>query len=348
MDQQRVKRFGQELLRRYGEAMTVLLVDLGDRTGLLAATARGGTSQEIAARAGLAERPVREWLRGMVVAGIVEHEAGSFHLPAEHAALLVGATPYNLAPLARAAAMGLGRAERLEEALRSGDGIPGDELHAGFTDVVDRMSRYRFDALLADVYLPAAGDAHERLRANGGRVADVGCGSGHAANLMAQALPQAEVVGFDAYAPGLAQARTEAERLSLTNVRFEAADVAAVATNGPFDLVTAFDVIHDLGDPAGALAAIRKALGDDGVFLLYDIGAPSDLDEQVALPWAPLMYGFSLAYCVQGSLADGGDALGNMWGRERTEAMLRDAGLHRIDVVDPPLDPINVLYVCRP
>lgn len=348
MNQEQVKRFGQELMRRYGEAMTVLLVDLGDRTGLLAATAQGGTSQEIATRAGLAERPVREWLHGMVVGGIVEHEAGSFRLPPEHGALLVGATPYNLAPLARAAAMGLGRAERLEEALRSGAGIPGDELHDGFTDVVDRMSRYRFDALLAEVYLPAAGDVHERLRAKGGRVADVGCGSGHAANLMARALPQAEVVGFDAYAPGLAQARTEAERLGLTNVRFEAADMATVATEGPFDLVTAFDVIHDLGDPTGALAAIREALVADGVFLLYDIGAPSDLDEQVALPWAPLMYGFSLAYCVQGALADGGDALGNMWGRERAEAMLRDAGFDGVDVVDPPLDPINVLYVCRP
>lgn len=347
MDQQRVKRFGEELLRRYGEAMTVLLVDLGDRTGLLAATAQGGTSQEIAARAGLAERPVREWLHGMVVAGVVGHEAGSFHLPPEHGALLVGATPYNLAPLARAAAMGLGRAARLEEAFRSGAGIPGDELHDGFVDVVDRMSRHRFDALLAEVYLPAADDVHERLRATGGRVADVGCGSGHAANLMAQALPQAEVVGYDAYAPGLDRARAEAEQFGLTNVRFEAADVAAVATDGPFDLVTAFDVVHDLGDPKGALAAIRGALGHDGAFLLYDIGAPSDLDEQVTLPWAPLMYGFSLAYCVQSSLADGGAALGNMWGRERTEAMLRDAGFHRIDVLDPPLDPINVLYVCR-
>lgn len=242
MDQQRVKRFGQELLRRYGDAMTVLLIDLGDRTGLLAATADGGTSQEIATRAGLAERPVREWLHGMVVA-----------------------------------------------------------------DIVDRMSRYRFDALL----------------------------------------PEAEVIGFDAYAPGLDQARTEAEKLGLSNVRFEAADVAAVATHGPFDLVTAFDVIHDLGDPSGALAAIREALVDDGVFLLYDIGAPSDLDEQVTLPWAPLMYGFSLAYCVQGSLADGGAALGNMWGRERAESMLRDAGFQGVDVLDPPLDPINVLYVCR-
>lgn len=347
MDRDRVKRFGQELLRRYGDAMTVLLVDLGDRTGLLAATAQGGSSQEIATRAGLAERPVREWLHGMVVAGIVEHDGGHFQLPPEHGALLVGETPYNLAPLARAAAMGMGRAQRLEEALRSGAGIPVDELHDGFTDVVDRMSRYRFDALLAEVYLPAAGDVHERLRANGGRVADVGCGSGHAANLMAQALPEAEVVGFDAYAPGLDQARAEAERLGLTNVRFEAADVAAVAAHGPFDLVTAFDVIHDLGDPTAALASIRKALADDGAFLLYDIGAPSDLDEQVALPWAPLMYGFSLAYCVQGALADGGAALGNMWGRERTGSMLRDAGFQDVDVLDPPLDPINVLYVCR-
>jgi len=112
------------------------------------------------------------------------------------------------------------------------------------------MSRYRFDALMEDVYLTAAGQVHERLREHGGRVADVGCGSGHAANLIARALPEAEVVGYDVHAPGLERGRTEAEEMSLSNVRFELADAGAVASDGPYDLITALSAQGPVSTPA--------------------------------------------------------------------------------------------------
>lgn len=350
MDRERAKAFGEQLLRRYSDAMTVLFIDLGDRTGLLDAAAGGGTVEEIAGRAGLAERPVREWLHGMVTAGIVEHDPGTatFQLPAEHAGLLTGETPYNLAPLARAAAGGLSNAARTADALRDGAGIPTEELNDDFFEIADRMSRHRFDALLADVYLPASGEVYDRLRTHGGRIADVGCGTGHAVNVMAQALADSEVVGYDVHEPALEQARLEAERMGLDNVRFVRADATEVAADGVYDLITAFDVIHDLPDPGAAVTTIRQALTDDGAFLLYDVGAPSDLAAQAQLPWAPLMYGFSLSYCIQNSLAGGGVAPGNMWGRERTEQLLRESGFQQIAITSPPLDPINLLYTCRP
>lgn len=350
MDMERAKAFAADLLDRYSDAMTVMFIDIGDRTGLLEHAAQGGTSQEIAERAGLAERPVREWLHGMVCAGVVEHDPqrDSFQLPAEHAGLLTGRTPFNLAPLGRAAAGNLANTARIAEAFADGDGISPAEMDDEVLDVLDRMSRYRFDALIDDVYLPAAGDVLTRLREQGGRVADVGCGSGHAANLMARSLPDAQVVGYDTYEPGLERARSEAADMSLDNVRFDTADAAAVASDGPFDLITAFDVIHDLADPQGTLSAIREALADDGVFLMYDVGAPGDLSEQAQLPWAPLMYGLSVGYCVQASLADDGAALGSMWGREKAQQMLERAGFQQVDATRPPLDPINLLYTCRP
>jgi len=350
VDRERAAAFSETLLRRYSDAMTVLFIDLGDRTGLLDAATKGGTVEDIATRAGLAERPVREWLHGMVTSGVVEHDpdTGSFRLPVEHASLLTGETPYNLAPLARAASAGFANASRIAKAFRDGGGIPSDELHDGLFEIADRMSRYRFDALMTDVYLPTSGPVYDRLREHGGRVADIGCGTGHAVNVMARAMPAAEVVGYDLHQPALDRGRAEAQQLGLDNVRFERADVTAIAADGDYDLITAFDVIHDLPDPKVALTAIRQHVSDDGVFLLYDVGAPSDLAAQVDLPWAPLMYGFSTSYCIQNSLAGGGEALGNMWGRERTEALLRDVGFPRIEVTNPPLDPINLLYVCHP
>lgn len=350
MDMERAKEFAGDLMGRYSDAMTVMFIDIGDRTGLLEQAAQGGSSAEIADRAGLAERPVREWLHGMVTAGVIDHdpEHDTFRLPAEHAGLLTGNTPFNLAPLARAAAANLANTDRIARAFADGEGISSDEMDEELVDVLDRMSRYRFDALIDDVYLPAAGEVHARLREHGGRVADVGCGSGHAANLMARSLPEGQVVGYDTYEPGLERARNEAADMSLDNVRFEAADAAAVASDGPFDLITAFDVIHDLADPQGTLAAIRDGLADDGVFLMYDVAAPGDLSEQTQLPWAPLMYGLSVGYCIQTSLADDGAALGNMWGRQRAQRMLEQAGFEQVETTSPPLDPINLLYTCRP
>lgn len=350
MDMERAKAFGQRMLSTYSAAMTVMFVDIGDRTGLLAAAAQGGTVGEIARAAGLAERPVREWLHGMVTAGVVEHdaEAATFRLPEEHAGLLTGETPFNLAPLARATAGNIANAPRIAESFRDGAGISPSEMDEELVDVLDRMSRYRFDALIPDTYLPAAGATHQKLQEHGGRVADVGCGSGHAANVMARTLPAAEVVGYDRYEPGLDRGRAEAQQMGLDNVRFVAADAATVASDGPFDLITAFDVIHDLAAPAEALSSIREGLGEGGAFLMYDVGAPSDLEQQVRLAWAPLMYGLSVGYCIQTALADDGAALGSMWGRERAEQLLRDAGFRDIEVTRPPLDPINLLYTCRP
>lgn len=349
MDRERAQRFAADLLRRYGDAMVTFLIDLGDRTGLLDAAAGGGTSAEIAARAGLAERPVREWLRGMAAAGVVEHDgaAGTFTLPQEHAAMLVGPTPYNLAPLGRAMVAIAGRADDVARSFHDGIGTPSSELDDSFIDILDRMSRYRFDALLAHTYLPAAGPVFDRLRERGGRVAELGCGSGHAAILTARALPRCEVVGYDTSPTALDRA-TAAAATSAVDVRFECDDASAVQRDGPFDLITAFDVIHDLPDPGGTLRVLRQALREAGALLMYDIGGPSDLTAQSEVEWAPMMYGLSVGYCLQNGLAGEGEAVGAMWGRERALAMLDEAGFGPVDVLDLPLDPINVLYVARP
>lgn len=347
-DQERAKQFGRELIETYGGAMTTLLVDIGHRTGLLAALADGGgTAGEIAGRAGTAHRPTEEWLRGLVTAGVVEHDPGAeaFTLPAEHALFLSGDSFYNTTALAEVAT-GLGSmAERIAAAVTDGAGIGHDELPDGIEATMGRLSRHRFEDLLLDAYLPPTGML-EQLRAAGGRIADVGCGTGRAAIIMARELPETEVVGLDLSEDAVDAARAAAAAEDVGNVRFEVAEVAAVTGAGPFDLVTAFDVVHDLADPAGALAAIHAAVADGGTFLMYDSNAPGDLAEQQELFWAPLMYGLSVGHCLQVARAGGGEGLGPMWGRGRARAMLAEAGFADVEIHRAAGDPMNALYVC--
>lgn len=346
-DMDRARAFGQQLVELYGAGMTATMIDVGVRTGLFDALAQGsGSSEEIAQRAGITERPAREWLAGMTTAGIIEHDAGVFTLPAEHAVLLTGDSHYNLTPLARVVTATAAETGRIARAVTDGQGIAHDEFDEELAEHIDAMSRRRFDAMLIDAYLPKT-EITARLE-EGGRIADLGCGAGHAVNLLAAAYPAAEVIGIDISEQALTRARLEAERMELDNVRFVAADATDITNHGPIDLVTAFDVIHDLPDPEAALEAVHRALTADGRLLMYETSAPSDLDEQTELYWAPLTYGLSIAHCLQVSRAGGGDGVGTMWGRDQATLTLSNAGFTDIESHDAPGDPMNAIYVATP
>ena len=178
-------------------------------------------------------------------------------------------------------------------------------------------------------------------------VADVGCGEGHAINLLARAFPRSRFTGFDFSDEALAAARAEAAAWGLTNVTFELRDVATLPT-GAFDLVTAFDAIHDQAHPATVLAAIRAALRPDGTFLMVDINASSNLEDNVDLPWGSFLYAISTFHCMAVSLGQGGDGLGTVWGVQLAERMLRDAGFGDVVLHELEDDPFNAYVVARP
>ena len=89
------EEFAERMLRTMNEAALALMVSVGHRTGLFDVMAEmpAATSAEIAAKAELDERYVREWLAVMTTGRIVRHdaEAGAYWLPAEHAAWLTRA-----------------------------------------------------------------------------------------------------------------------------------------------------------------------------------------------------------------------------------------------------------------
>jgi SAM-dependent methyltransferase len=350
LDMAAVERFAGSLTATFAAGMASLMIDLADRTGLLDTLAAGpGTSAELATRAGLTERYVRECLGALASAGVVTYDAGSarFTLPAEHAVLLTGPGSSNLAVVARLATLLAGHVGGVARAFREGGGVPYEAFRPEFTGVMDRINRGLLDEQLLDGMVPLVPGLAERL-ATGARVADVGCGTGHAINLLARAFPRSTFVGFDLAAEAIDAARAEAAEWGLANASFAVLDVATLPAEPSFDALFAFDAIHDQADPAGVLAAVRRALRPDGVFVMMDIKAASRLEDNLDNPAAPFLYAMSTLHCLTVSLAQGGAGLGAVWGEELARAMLADAGFGAVTVHDVPDDPLDLLYVARP
>ena len=340
--------FAGKLLGIFTGGVLTKLIDIGCQTGLFEASVEGAaTSDELAARAGLDERYVREWLGAMATSGIFLYDAGSgrYRLPQEHAASLTGAAARNVSPMSRIIDHFGKHLPRLVKCFREGGGIPYSEYRPEFTCHMDATWRRIYDELLISGFLGRISGLTERLAAGIG-VVDVGCGSGHAVNVMAREFPRSRFVGYDLAEDAIADGRAEASRMGLANVRFDVLDVAKLPGSPRFALVTAFDAIHDQLDPAIVLARINAALEDDGTFLMIDFKFASDVASNIGNPFAPLYYGISLMHCMTVSLAYGGAGLGAVWGIEKAKAMLADAGFGRVEVLDSPR-PQNCIYVCR-
>jgi SAM-dependent methyltransferase len=347
LDEARVEAFAGRLFELYTGGMLTFMVDIGHRTGLFAAAAAGpATSVELAERADLQERYVREWLGAMVTGGIVDLDpaTGTYRLPAEHAACLTGPGAGNLAPFSRLDTHLAKHVDAVARAFREGGGVPYEEFRPEFTDVMDALGRGVFDELLLEAYLPLVPGLPERLAA-GARVADVGCGTGHAIVLLAGAFPSSSFVGYDLAEDAIARARSEAAAAGLANARFEVRDAATLAVEQPFDVVLVFDAIHDQVAPAEVLARIHAALAPGGRFVMVEPRASSDPAGNLANPLAALLYSVSTLHCLTVSLAGGGAGLGAAWGEELARSMLADAGFDDVVVHEAPGDPVNAVFV---
>jgi 2-polyprenyl-3-methyl-5-hydroxy-6-metoxy-1,4-benzoquinol methylase len=349
-DPARAEAFAEQMLGVLNSGMLTLMVSVGHRTGLFDSLSAlpAADSSAIAEAAGLQERYVREWLGAMTTGRIVEHdaEAGTYRLPSEHAAFLTrSAGPENMASFAQFVAM-LGKVEdQVVECFRSGGGVPYSAFPE-FQRLMAEDSGQVFDATLIDQTLPLVPGLPEQL-SSGIDVADVGCGSGHAVNLMARAFPSSRFVGFDVSEEGVAAAEAEAEAWGLSNTRFEVRDVATLSGRPAFDLVTTFDAVHDQADPERVLQGIHEMLRPGGTYLCVDIQAATDVAGNVDHPLGPFLYTISCMHCMTVSLAQGGRGLGTMWGEQQALQMLDAAGFRDVDVRTVPGDIQNSYYICR-
>jgi 2-polyprenyl-3-methyl-5-hydroxy-6-metoxy-1,4-benzoquinol methylase len=342
------KAFAERIVGVLNDATLALMISVGHRTGLFDAMGElpASTSEQIAGAAGLHERYVREWLGAMATGRIVTYDPDTerYTLPAEGASCLTrGAGVDNLAMLMQYVAL-LGNVEdQVVDCFTEGGGVPYSA-YPNFQRLMAEESAQIHDARLVDAIVPLVPGLVDNLK-TGVDVLDVGCGQGHAINLLATKFPRSRFTGVDISEAGIKHARAEAASLGVGNARFEGRDAAALDELDTYDLVTAFDAIHDQADPAKVLAGIHQSLRPNGAFLCVDIAASSSVGNNLDHPLGPSLYTFSTMHCMTVSLAQGGAGLGAVWGEEKARQMLSDAGFADIAVYRLDGDLINNYYV---
>ncbi len=344
MDRDKVWAFLERFTGFASGFTTIGLLAVADRTGLLAVMADGTamTADEGAERAGVDQRYAAEVMSGLAAAEILDYDPGSgtFRLPPEHAAVIADDdSPYSMGGWLDMLPALTERLPELTSVARTGEGVPAWAYDERVVAGVDRANSPGLRILLTRRWLPTMPDVVERL-VQGGRVADIGCGSGTAAVAMAAAFPATEVVGIDIDERAIDRANSRSEDFS--NVTFVVGDAADLGTDVPFDLVTAFDVVHDLPRPLETLRAVRDSLQPGGVLLMMEPSVADDLEENIN-PRAALLYGVSAMFCMTQSLAEGGDGLGAAWGPGGARQLCQEAGFGSFQRL--PIDnPFSAFY----
>jgi SAM-dependent methyltransferase len=299
--------------------LDILSIALGERLGYyqLLAGREPLTPPGLAAASRTAPRYAREWLEQQAVTGLLEvldpgQEPGARRYRLRPGVAEVLADPDQLtylAPLARQLAAAARQLPGLVAAYRSGGGVPWAAYGADMRESEADLNRPGYLHLLAEDWLAALPGVQQRLRAGPpARVADIGCGAGWSCIGLARGYPLLRVDGYDPdpASAGLAHRNIAAAGLA-DRVRVYQADITTAADSGPYDLVTAFECLHDLPHPVPALAAMRRMAGRAGTVLIADMKAaprftaPGDDTER-------LLYGFSLLICLPDAMSTPGSA----------------------------------------
>jgi len=313
----------------FGAAMTVALAYIGDQLGIFEALAAGPmTTPQLAQHTGLNERYLREWAAAMAAAGYIDYTpaAQTFSLsPAQRTVLLDAHSVYNLAGAFQYAVTCFRQLPALTAAFRHGGGVPFADFGPEISEAIRRMFQAGYETWVASQWLPAVPEINQRLL-TGGNAAEAGCGGGQCLIPVAQAFPNSNFTGYDVDPGSIAHARERVEREGLAHrVTFEQCPAEQMGVADRFDLVMAFNCIHDMANPRGALRAIREAIKPDGVMLWSEAKAGDRLEDNLN-PWGRAMYGASTMHCMTVSLAHHGEGLGSVIGPKLARELAREAG----------------------
>ncbi len=358
LDPDALKMFTFGIFSKLEGAVTAGMIHLGDRLGLyevMASSVDGDTSDSLAAKAGLHERWVREWLHNQIAARIVtcvdlSASQPIFHLSPEGVAVL--ATPnhpaYGMGMFHRLPQT-MGSLNAMPEAFRTGVGHDYDSHGPEGAVGIERSFEPWNQNFLIPMVIPALDGMKEKLSA-GVRVADIGCGSGGAALLIGSTFPNSTIDGFDISKFALERAEERKSESGARNVSFYDPREHPIADDHSYDLICTFDCIHDMTRPSEMMKTIRQALKDDGTWLLVDIKAHDTLELNVSKnPMASLLYGISVLSCMSSAMSEAdGEGLGTLGlSAARAESMAREAGFTQFKKLDVDHS-VNAFYEVRP
>jgi SAM-dependent methyltransferase len=352
IDESKLEAFMGQAVTDMGAVISAPLFLIGEKLGLYKAMAHAGplTSQEIAERAGVAERSAREWLRNQAAGGYVTYDADGdrYTLPDEHALALADEdSPFYILGVYELIASLFSDEDAIREAFRTGGGMGWHEHDHRLFHGTERFFRPGYRGHLVGEWLPALTGVQEKLEL-GATVADVGCGHGASTIIMAEAFPNSRFAGFDYHPESIARAREAAEEAGVADrTTFEVASAKDYPYPGTgYDLVCVFDCLHDMGDPVGAAAHVRRTLSPTGTWMIVEPFANDRVEENLN-PVGRVFYGASTVICTPASLdQEVGLALGAQAGEARLAEVIRQGGFS--DVRRATETPFNLVLEARP
>jgi 2-polyprenyl-3-methyl-5-hydroxy-6-metoxy-1,4-benzoquinol methylase len=360
LDEKKKELFSQKMTDVLNYGALNLAMGLGYKLGLFEAMATFDTPQtceDLARKAGVSKRYAYEWLGIMATGGIVEltitsHDQETYYLPPEHRAFLLRGSDLNLGVYTQEIPMLTACAQKqVEKSFTTGHGVSSKN-YPDFQSFMGELADAKHQQTLLQTFLPSV-DQGRLVTAleRGINVCDLGCGSGLAPLLMAKAFPNSFFMGIDISSQAIGLARKQAAKARLSNLDFQVVDAAKIKQENTFlerfDYITAFDAIHDQPHPDQALIGVRHMLKPGGLFSMVDIAAQSGHQGNLDHPMGPFLYAVSMMHCLPQGLNDQGQGLGMMWGRQKAEKMLQEAGFSEVQVLDIPFDPFNLHFQCR-
>jgi ubiquinone/menaquinone biosynthesis C-methylase UbiE len=352
-DSAKAGAFAERLLATLNHGALCLMISIGHRTGLFDVMKDLAlvTSAELAAKSGLTERYVREWLGAMATGRVVEVDVSGehFHLPPEHAAFLTRAAGAdNIGVFSQYIAVLGGVEDDIVECFKKGGGVPYAKFPRFHEVMAEDSGQSVLSSLETDI-VPLVRGLADHFRA-GIQMLDVGCGRGRIINRLAEIYPNSRFTGMDLSSEAILTAWQEAAEKKLRNVEFIVADLSRfdeTAEYEAFDFVTTFDAVHDQAKPLNVLRGIHRTLRPGATYLMQDIKGSSHVQKNLDHPLGPALYTISCMHCMTVSLAQNGEGLGAMWGEEKTREYLAKAGFSSVEKHELAHDIQNNWYVVK-
>jgi 2-polyprenyl-3-methyl-5-hydroxy-6-metoxy-1,4-benzoquinol methylase len=350
MDQKKVEEVAFRVIGDMGGAFTMALGYIGDQLGIFKAMSGAGhlSSSELADKLDLNERYVREWAKAMVAAEYIDYEQESnrYFMTEEQSAVLVDEnSPMFVGGAFQFTTPSILNTKKIMQIFKDGGGIPYSDIGDEIPEAIERLFRPGYINFLTRDWLAAVPGLLQRLEQKS-NIVDIGCGYGQSTIAMAEAFPNAKVLGIDYHSPSIKRANELAKSKDLTNVEFLEASAHEIPEKAHYDLVCSFDCIHDMVDPRLTLKAIRGAVCDDG----YYVWSEPNVHENPIKRRNPVGKAFSAIsplHCMTVSLAYGGEGLGTVIGETTIMKLAREAEFSSIERL-PIETPLNQFFALKP